>query len=89
MRKKNKTTTYDLCRFPEGNTKKIQISLILKYAGYSYGYKLVSVDDEFSKPFRSYSGEGAVFCFICSITEKSKYFSGVTKKSILTKSCDD
>ena len=28
-----------------------------KHAACSYGYKLVCVDDKFSKPFRSYLGE--------------------------------
>ena len=46
---------------------KILINLIqiniknLKYqkyhTAYSYGYKLVCVDDKFSKPFKSYLGE--------------------------------
>ena len=39
----------------------------------SYGYKLVCVDDKFSRPFKSYLGEDAVYNFINSIAEESKY----------------
>ena len=35
-----------------------------KYAACSYGYKLVCVDDKFSKPFKPYIGEDTVFNFI-------------------------
>ena len=59
---------------PEGNvkqnpnesyTKKYQ-----KHVACSYGYKLVRVDDKFSKPFKSYLGEDAVYNFISSMIEK-------------------
>ena len=40
----------------------------------SYGYKLVCVDDKFSKPFKSYLGKDAVYNFINSIIEESKYY---------------
>ena len=46
----------------------------------SYGYKLVCVDDKFSKPFKSYFGKDAVYNFIGSMTEESKYCSDVMKK---------
>ena len=46
----------------------------------SYGYKLVCVDDKFSKPFKSYLGKDAVYNFISSIIEESKYCSDVMKK---------
>ena len=43
---------------------KIQKSLIQKsikkHIACSYGYKLVCVDDEFSKPFKTYIGEDTV-----------------------------
>ena len=35
----------------------------------SYGYKLVCVDDKFSKLFKSYFGKDAVYNFINSIIE--------------------
>ena len=46
----------------------------------SYGYKLVCVDDKFSKPFKSDLGENAVYNCISSLIEGSKYCSDVTKK---------
>ena len=46
----------------------------------SYSYKLVCVDDKFSKSFKSYLGEDAVYNFISSMIEESKYCSGVMKK---------
>ena len=42
---------------------KIQISLykqISEHVAYSYGSKLICIDDKFSKPFKSYLGEDAV-----------------------------
>ena len=50
------------------------------YTACSCGYKLVCVDDEFSKPFETYLDEDAVYNFINSIIEKSKYYSEVLKK---------
>ena len=41
-----------------------------KHVACSYGYKLVCVDDKFSKPFRSYLGEDAVYKFINSLIKK-------------------
>ena len=38
----------------------------------SYGYKLVCVDDKFSKPFKTYLGKDAVYNFINSTIEESK-----------------
>ena len=46
----------------------------------SYGYKLVCFDDKCSKPFKSYLGEDAVYNFISSMIEESKYYSDVMKK---------
>ena len=51
-----------------------------KHVAYSYGYKLVCVDDKFSKPFKLYLGENAVYNFISSMIEESKYCSDVMKK---------
>ena len=65
---------------------KIQMSKCQKYVAGSFGYKLVYVDDKFSKPFKSFLGENAVYNFISSMIEKSKYCSDVIKKNnILTK----
>ena len=46
----------------------------------SYGYKLVSVDNQFSKPFKTYLGKDVVYNFINSMIEESKYLSDVMKK---------
>ena len=48
----------------ESYTKKYQ-----KHIACSYGYKLVYVDDNFSKPFKTYLGEDAVYSFINMIEE--------------------
>ena len=48
-----------------------------KHVACSYGYKLVCVDDRFSKPFKSYLGEDVVYNFMI---EASKYCSHVMKK---------
>ena len=60
-RKKNLTESY---------TGKYQ-----KHVASSYGYKLVCVDDKFSKPFKSYLGKDAVYNVISSMIEESKYCS--------------
>ena len=61
-----------------------------KHTACSYGYKLVRVDDKFSKSFKTYLGEDAVYNFIENMIEESKYCSGVMKKhfnkqSVMTK----
>ena len=38
-----------------------------KHVACSYGYKLVCVDDQFSKPFKSYLGKYSVYDFISSM----------------------
>ena len=51
-----------------------------KYITCSYGYKSVCVNDKFSKLFKTYFGEDAVYNFINSIIEESEYCSDVIKK---------
>ena len=51
-----------------------------KHVACSYVYKLVCVDDKFSKPFKSYLGEDTVYNFISSMIEESKYSSNKMKK---------
>ena len=46
----------------------------------SYGYKLVCVDDKFIKPYKSYLGEDAIYNYISSMIEETKYCSDVMKK---------
>ena len=51
-----------------------------KHVACSYGYKLVCVDAKFSKPFKSYLGEDAVYNFTSSMIKERKYCSDVIKK---------
>ena len=51
-----------------------------KHNGYSYGYTLVCVDKIFSNTFKSYLGEDAVYNFINSMVEESKYCTDVMNK---------
>ena len=48
----------------------------------SYSYTLKCVDDKFRKLFKSYLGEGAVYNFISSMIEESKYCSDQMKKKL-------
>ena len=50
-----------------------------KHIACSYSYKLVCVDDKFSKSFKSYLGEDVVYNFISSMIEESKYCSDMIK----------
>ena len=51
-----------------------------KHIACSYGYKLICVDDKFSKPFQIYLGKDAVYNFINSTIEESEYCSDVMIK---------
>ena len=51
-----------------------------KHVTCSYGYKLGFIDDKFSKFFKSYLGEDAVYHFINSVIEEKKYCKDVMKK---------
>ena len=46
----------------------------------SYNYKLLCVNDKFSKPFKSYLGEDKVYNFINSMVDESKCCNDVMKK---------
>ena len=69
---------------PEDNGKqnpnKSYTSKYQKHISCSYGYKLVYVDDKFSKPFKSYLGKDAVYNFIDSMIDRSICCSDVMKK---------
>ena len=56
-------------------TKKYQ-----KHVTCSFGYKLVRVDDKFSKHFKSYLDKDALYNFISSMIKETKYCSDVMKK---------
>ena len=51
-----------------------------KHIACSYGYKLVCIDDKFSKLFKTYLGKNEVYNFINSMIEESKYYSDAMKK---------
>ena len=61
---------------------KVQVSLKLTNITCSLGHKVVCVDDKFSKPFKSYLGEHAVYNFISSVIEESEYCSDVMKEHL-------
>ena len=73
-----KTTVHDLCGFRKYSSFwwwKINLneSFTNKYkkdVACSYGYKLVCVDDKFSKPFNSYWGEDAVWFLLAAWSKK-------------------
>ena len=48
------------------NSDETYTSKFQKYVACSYGYKLVYVDDKFSKPFKVYLDDDAVYSFINS-----------------------
>ena len=56
-----------------GNPNESYTNKYQKHVACSYGYKLVCVDDKFRKPFKLYLVEDAVYNFISSIIEKSKF----------------
>ena len=70
---------------PEDNGKQnpneFYMSQYQKHITCSYSYKLVCVDDKFSKPFKSNLGKDAVYNFINSMIEESKYCSEVIEKN--------
>ena len=59
----------------ESHTNKCQ-----KHVACDYGYKLVCGNDKFSKLFKSFLGEDAVYKFIGNMIKESKYYSDVMKK---------
>ena len=69
---------------PEDNEKqnpeKSYTNKCRKHIACGYGYKFVCIDDKFSKPFKTYLGKAAVYNFINSMIEESKYCSEVMKK---------
>ena len=76
---------------PEDNKKQnpneTYTNIYQKHVACSYGYKLVCVDDKFSKSFKSYLCEDPVYNFIGSIIEESKYCSDVMKKHFKQRTC--
>ena len=76
---------FECILLPEDNgnkakSKRVLYKQISRTFACSYGYKLVCADDKFSKPFKSYLGKDAVYNFINSMVEESRYCSEVIKK---------
>ena len=46
----------------------------------SYAYKVICIDDKFSKPIVVYKGENAAYKFIKSILQEHKYCKKITKE---------
>ena len=62
------------------NPKESYTNKYQKHIACNYGYKLVCVDDKFSKPFKIYLGKDAVYNFINTMIEESKYCSEMMRK---------
>ena len=62
------------------NPKESYTNKYQKHVACSYGYKLVCVDDKFSKPFKTYFGRDAVYNFINIMIEENKCCGDVMKK---------
>ena len=52
-----------------------------KHVACSYGYELICVDDKFSKPFKSYLGEYAVYNLINSMIEENEHWIDIKNKN--------
>ena len=57
------------------NSKESYMNKYQKHVAFSYGYKLVCVDDKFDKRLMSYLSEDAVYNFIDRMIKESKHFS--------------
>ena len=64
------------------NSEETYTNKYQKHIACSYGYKLVCVDDKFSKPFKKYLVKDAVYNFINSMTDESKYCSDILTKNL-------
>ena len=72
------------------NPKESYTNKYQKHIASSYAYKLVCVDDKFSKLFKKYVGKDAVNNFVNNMIEESKYCSDVIKKELwITKEDND
>ena len=53
------------------NSKESYTNKYQKHIACSYGYKVICVDDKFSKPFKTYLSEDALENFINNMIERS------------------
>ena len=54
------------------NTKKYQVHIAC-----SYGYKLICVDDQYSKPYKTYFNKDAIDKFLNDLINESEYCSKI------------
>ena len=66
------------------NTEQPHTNKYQKDIAGSYDYKIVCVDDKFSKRFKTYLGEDKAYNFINNVIEENEYCNEV-QKNILTK----
>lgn len=45
----------------------------------SYGYRLISVDEQRNKPYKSYFGQDFIYLFIFAMIEESEYYAKILK----------
>ena len=62
------------------NPDEFFINKYQKHVACSYGYQLVSFNNKFCKLFNLYLGEDAIYNFVNSMTEGSKYCTDMMKK---------
>ena len=86
-------TDFEIFLVPEDNGKqnpeKAYTNKYQKYIACSYGFKVVCVDDKFSKSFKTYLGKDVVYNFINNMIEESEYCIEVIKKHFNKKTCND
>ena len=63
------------------NAEKSYRNKYQKHIACNYGYKLVCIDDKFSKPFKTYFGKDAVYNFTNNVIEESKNCRDAMKKN--------
>ena len=59
------------------NNKKYQDHIVC-----IYGYKLICVDDQYSKPYKIYFGENAIHKFLIDVIKESEYCSKVIETEV-------
>ena len=65
------------------NPKESHTNRYQQHIAWRYGYKLVCIDDKFSKPFKTYLVEDAVYNFMNSMIKESKYCSEFIKNILM------
>ena len=79
--KKNNITVHDLWRLCNPKSKWVFSNNYQRHVACIHGYKLVCVDDKFSKFLKSYLVEDAAYKYISSKIEEINYCSDVMKNN--------